>query len=68
MGQEFRINDTAGMRCSKIQKGIEELFVQKSVEVIKFSEEDIPDIENALDVKIQIINLIEKEGRCLILS
>ena len=72
MGQEFRIMDTAGMRrSSKIQKGIEELSVQKSVEVIKFSEVVIMllDIENALDLQdLRIINLIEKEGRCLILA
>ena len=72
MGQEFRIIDTAGMRrSSKIQKGIEELSVQKSVEVIKFSEVVIMllDIENALDLQdLRIINLIEKEGRCLILA
>ena len=67
MGQEFRIIDTAGMRrSSKIQKGIEELSVQKSVEVIKFSEVVIMllDIENALDLQdLRIINLIEKEGK-----
>ena len=72
MGQEFRIIDTAGMRrSSKIQKGIEELSVQKSVEVIKFSEVVIMllDVENALDLQdLRIINLIEKEGRCLILA
>ena len=72
MGQEFKIIDTAGMRrSSKIQKGIEELAVQKSVEVIKFSEVVIMllDIENALDLQdLRIINLIEKEGRCLILA
>ena len=72
MGQEFKIIDTAGMRrSSKIQKGIEELSVQKSVEVIKFSEVVIMllDIENALDLQdLRIINLIEKEGRCLILA
>ena len=72
MGQEFKIIDTAGMRrSSKIQKGIEELSVQKSVEVIKFSEVVIMllDIENALDLQdLRIINLIEKEGRSLILA
>ena len=72
MGKEFRIIDTAGMRrSSKIQKGIEELSVQKSVEVIKYSEVVIMllDIENALDLQdLRIINLIEKEGRCLILA
>ena len=72
MEQEFRIIDTAGLRrSSKIQKGIEELSVQKSVEVIKFSEVVIMllDIENALDLQdLRIINLIEKEGRCLILA
>ena len=72
MGQDFKIIDTAGMRrSSKIQKGIEELSVQKSIEVIKFSEVVIMllDIENALDLQdLRIINLIEKEGRCLILA
>ena len=72
MGQEFKIIDTAGMRrSSKIQKGIEELSVQKTVEVIKFSEVVIMllDIENALDLQdLRIINLIEKEGRSLILA
>ena len=35
MGKDFKIIDTAGMRrSSKIQKGIEELSVQKSIEVI----------------------------------
>ena len=72
MGQEFRIIDTAGLRrSSKIQKGIEKLSVQKTVEVIKFSEVVIMllDIENALDLQdLRIINLIEKEGRCLILA
>ncbi len=71
MGQDFKIIDTAGMRrSSKIQKGIEELSVHKSIEVIKFSEVVIMllDIENALDLQdLRIINLIEKEGRCLIL-
>ena len=72
MGQEFRIIDTAGMRrSSKIQKGIEELSVQKSVEVIKFSEVVLMllDIQNVLDLQdLRIINLIEKEGRSLILA
>lgn len=72
MGKDFKIIDTAGMRrSSKIQKGLEELSVKKSIEVIKFSEVVIMllDIENALDLQdLRIINLIEKEGRCLILA
>ena len=71
MGQDFKIIDTAGMRrSSKINKGLEELSVNKSIEVIKFSEVVIMllDIEHALDLQdLRIINLIEKEGRCLIL-
>ena len=72
MGKDFKIIDTAGMRrSSKIQKGIEQLSVQKSIEVIKFSEVVIMllDVKNALDLQdLRIINLIEKEGRCLILA
>ena len=72
MGKDFKIIDTAGMRrSSKIQKGIEELSVQKSIEVIKFSEVVIMllDANNALDLQdLRIINLIENEGRCLILA
>ena len=71
LGENFKIIDTAGMRRpSKITKGIEELSVDKSIEVIKFSEVVIMllDTENALDAQdLKIINLIEKEGRCLIL-
>ena len=71
LGENFKIIDTAGMRRpSKITKGIEELSVDKSIEVIKFSEVVIMllDNENALDAQdLKIINLIEKEGRCLIL-
>ena len=71
LGENFKIIDTAGMRrSSKITKGIEELSVDKSIEVIKFSEVVIMllDTENALDTQdLKIINLIEKEGRCLIL-
>merc|ERR1711991_180686 len=69
LGENFKIVDTAGMRRpSKIAKGLEELSVDKSIEVIKFSEVVIMllDTENALDSQdLKIINLIEKEGRCL---
>ena len=71
LGENFKIVDTAGMRRpSKITKGLEELSVDKSIEVIKFSEVVIMllDTENAFDTQdLKIINLIEKEGRCLIL-
>ncbi len=71
MGKDFKIIDTAGIRrFNKIQKGLEELSVDKSVEVIKFSEVVIMllDVDNAFDLQdLRIINLIEKEGRCLIL-
>ncbi|MFL2802007.1 MAG: ribosome biogenesis GTPase Der [Paracoccaceae bacterium] len=71
MGEDFKIIDTAGMRrISKIQKGLEELSVRKSIEVIKFSEVVVMllDSEKAFDSQdLKIINLIENEGRCLIL-
>ena len=64
LGENFKIIDTAGMRRpSKITKGLEELSVDKSIEVIKFSEVVIMllDTENALDTQdLKIINLIEK--------
>ena len=72
LGVDFKIIDTAGMRRpSKIKKGLEELSVQKSIEVIKYSEVVIMllDTDNALDLQdLKIINLIENEGRCLILA
>ncbi len=71
LGVDFKIIDTAGMRRTvKVKKGIEELSVRKTVEVIKFCEVVVMllDSKNALDSQdLKIINHIEDEGRCLIL-
>jgi GTPase len=71
-GRRFRVYDTAGLRRkSRIDEKLEKLSVADALNAIRFAEVVVVllDVQNALEEQDQrIANLIEREGRAVVLA
>ena len=71
-GDIFHIFDTAGMRKkAKIQSRLEKLSITETLKAIRFSEVVVLllDANNAFESQdLKIADLVEREGRCIILA